>query len=114
MLTCLKNLLNLLHPERRSIPHGIVISRITEIKSLQSNINLCDKQSLCDAEQEILIIVNLVNQKFYVNHYDQSNSELNQQIAESFKQILKAIPISLISLHRYKLQLEQNSQENPN
>jgi hypothetical protein len=103
-----------LHPKRRSISHGIIISTITEIKHLQSNINLFDKQSLCDAERKTLIIVDLVNQKFYVDPYDQSNSELNQQIAESFDQISKAIRIFLTFLHRYKLQLEQNSQESPN
>jgi hypothetical protein len=101
----------LLHPERLSLPHTLVKSTIAEIEGLQININLFDKQSLCDAERVILSIKDHVNKKFYTQYFNRSNGELNQQLDQSHDKILKAIQFLLTSLHRYQLLTDQNNRQ---
>jgi len=82
------------------------------LKSLQSNIDLSNHESILDAKQAVLGMRYQYKTKFNEVPLKQTKYGISQELKDSFLNVRKAIDNIFFSLQRYQTQVNRCNQEN--
>ncbi|CAF3349214.1 unnamed protein product [Rotaria socialis] len=110
LFSLLTYLLKSLYGKNLQSYYEMVESPIYEIKSVRSNINLFNCDSILHAKQCMLLIKDKYTQKFDEIDLNQSTHTIDKQISQAYDYAMAAIQNLLQSFHEHLVKLENNNQ----
>ncbi|CAF1530528.1 unnamed protein product [Rotaria magnacalcarata] len=110
LFSLLTYLLKSLYGKNLQSYYEMVESSIYEIKSVRSNINLSNCDSILHAKQHMLSIRDKYTQKFDENYLNQFTHTIDKQVSQAYDYAMTAIQNLLQSFHEHLVKLENNNQ----
>ncbi|CAF4552349.1 unnamed protein product [Rotaria sp. Silwood1] len=107
----LSNLFHLLTSQALLSYSEMVDLTVHELKSLRSNLELCNYNSILDAKKQILSIREKYYKEFSEYFSEDSKYKTSAQVTRAYDFIMKAIQRLLGSLNDYQSQLEKNNEK---
>ncbi|CAF3412465.1 unnamed protein product [Rotaria sp. Silwood1] len=107
----LSNLFHLLTSQALLSYSEMVDLTVHELKSLRSNLELCNYNSILDAKKQILSIREKYYKEFSEYFSEDSKYKTSTQVTRAYDFIMKAIQRLLGSLNDYQSQLENNNEK---